>query len=334
MAKAQLEKKNSCNSAKPLRNTWPLTAHEKNGGERVVLVSVASAGDEQRTVPPPEKEAENFGQTLTTSATPIASVEENITEVEDDQRKLNEEMPQTMASWTDFESRKSLQSDSPQVEILLQEKMANYNKELKLRHVFMEEPAQQPQPMAEKCPSQSDGTLLPQLTPQITGTTVVTSALSDANNYRQRNPKSARELQELSQLLQASNVQQQQQMFHEPNVVHQNAQNPNPSSSAETVLRQPKRKMERNVLEEQSATMGTEPKYSRHHANCQPQMRSVQQHSTLPIQNFHQQQQNMQSALVGFPQPVSGQQFQPQMTQQHMFSVGPPNKQHMHQRQR
>ncbi|KAI3422370.1 hypothetical protein GPALN_012889 [Globodera pallida] len=224
-----------------------------------------------------------------------------------------------------------LQSDSPQVEILLQEKMANYNKELKLRHVFMEEPAQQPQPMAEKCPSQSDGTLLPQLTPQITGTTVGTSALSDANNYRQRNPKSARELQELSQLLQASNVQQQQQMFHEPNVVHQNAQNPNPSSSAETVLRQPKRKMERNVLEEQSATMGTEPKYSRHHANCQPQMRSVQQHSTLPIQNFHQQQQNMQSALVGFPQPVSGQQFQPQMTQQHMFSVGPPNQQHMQQ---
>uniref|UniRef100_A0A914HGH6 Uncharacterized protein n=1 Tax=Globodera rostochiensis TaxID=31243 RepID=A0A914HGH6_GLORO len=212
-----------------------------------------------------------------------------------------------------------LQSDSPQVEILLQEKMANYNKELKRRHVFMEEPAQQQQqthPIAENCPSQSDRTLLPQLTPQITGTTVVTSVLSDANNYRQRNPKSARELQELSQLLKAGNAQRPQQLFHEPIVVHQSVQNPNSSSTAETVLRQTKRKTERNVLEEQS-TMGMEPKYSRHHANCQPQ-------------NFHQQQ-NMQSALVGFSQPVSGQQFQPQMTQQHMFSVGPPNQQHMQQ---
>uniref|UniRef100_A0A914ICA1 BRCT domain-containing protein n=1 Tax=Globodera rostochiensis TaxID=31243 RepID=A0A914ICA1_GLORO len=68
--------------------------HERNG-ERVPSVSVASAGDEQLTVPPPEKEAENFGQTRTTSATSFVSVEENIAEVEDDPRKQNEEMPQT-----------------------------------------------------------------------------------------------------------------------------------------------------------------------------------------------------------------------------------------------
>uniref|UniRef100_A0A183C9B7 BRCT domain-containing protein n=1 Tax=Globodera pallida TaxID=36090 RepID=A0A183C9B7_GLOPA len=120
MVKAQLEKKNSCNSAydatfvlspkfddehadrqenklKKAVAEHMAAAYERNG-ERVPSVSVASAGgDEQRgAVPPPENEAENFGQTRTTSATSIANVEENIVEVEDDDhQKQNEEMPQT-----------------------------------------------------------------------------------------------------------------------------------------------------------------------------------------------------------------------------------------------
>uniref|UniRef100_A0A914I8U5 RNA helicase n=1 Tax=Globodera rostochiensis TaxID=31243 RepID=A0A914I8U5_GLORO len=118
MVKAQLEKKSSCNSAndatyivlspkfgdghsdkqenklKKAVAEHMAATHERNG-ERVPSVSVASAGDEQRTVPPPEKEAENFGQTRTTSATSFVSVEENIAEVEDDPRKQNEKMPQT-----------------------------------------------------------------------------------------------------------------------------------------------------------------------------------------------------------------------------------------------
>uniref|UniRef100_A0A183CS42 BRCT domain-containing protein n=1 Tax=Globodera pallida TaxID=36090 RepID=A0A183CS42_GLOPA len=65
-------------------------AHERNGDR------VPSAGDDdQRTVPPPEKEAENFGKTRS-SATPIVSAGECTTNaVDDGQQRQNKEMPQT-----------------------------------------------------------------------------------------------------------------------------------------------------------------------------------------------------------------------------------------------